>query len=46
MTGTLAWFLMSSLCEGDLENPFYCTPAPGMAYTLLRAGTEWRRPSN
>lgn len=38
MTGTVAWFLMPALREGDLESPFYCAHALGMAYTLLCGG--------
>lgn len=38
MTGTVAWFLMPALREGDLESPFYRAHALGMAYTLLCGG--------
>lgn len=38
MTGTVAWFLIPSLWEGDLESPFSRAHTLGMAYTLLRGG--------
>lgn len=38
MTGTVAWFLIPPLWEGDLESPFSRAHALAMAYTLLCGG--------